>query len=315
MPFNRSEFQALQAFLLACRPRITLFEFENILNDACEHGLSIDGVVYRNPDKLLKALASLNARNPVTFCAYFKEIYEQLSLLLRTTDEYSNYRTSRISTPADPMKVAKAALTFRLSKRATPLSWDAFMALVAESLDLGVNRQPRGLGSRFGKRMNSLLSIYMASGSSFDETLGWLIQETTQRSENPEKYPRKFARKQQEKSLQEYQRRLISLAVSEFWDSRDLESVTSEQLVFEDAVLEAYKARIGPLMRSWRVDAPSRARYGLLMYQLFLEGNLRAADPLVHELGRKPRVAKPSRFTHSRAGDAWDTADHWGWYY
>lgn len=315
MKFNRSEHEALLAFLLACSPRITAVEFERILVDACECGLTIDGIAYSAPEKLVEALSKMNADDPIVFSAYFQEIYLQLSSLLRVQGASSNYASSRINTPKDPLRVAKAALSFRLSKRNPSISWDDFLTLVSESLDLGVNRRPMGLGTRFSKRMNSLLSIYMLSGSQFDDTLDWLIQETQYRRDRPEEFPRRLEKRIQEKAFAAYQYRLRTLATSDYWDTKEAIPLSDEQLAFEQAVVETYRARIGPLVRSWNCDIHHKVRYGLLMYKLYLEGNLRAADPLVEVLSRNAPKLRASRHKYSKSGDPWDTADHWGWYY
>jgi hypothetical protein len=315
MKFNRSEHQALQAFLLACSPRITATHFEKIIEDACEYGLTIEGNTYREPEKLVRELSRMNAYDPITFCAYFQEIYLKLSSILKAQEGVSHYVSNRLVTPKDPLQVAKAALSFRLSKRDPSLSWDDFLSLVAESLDLGVNRQPTGLGKRFSKRMNSLLSIYMLSGSQFDDTLDWLIQETQYRRARPAEFPRGPERRKKEKAFAAYLNRLRTLATSDRWDSKEAPSLSSVERAFEQAVVQTYGARIGPLMRSWACGIPDKARYGLLMYKLYLEGNIRAVDPLIEALSRTAPRVRASRHKYSKAGDPWDTADHWGWYY
>jgi hypothetical protein len=314
LSFDRSEHQALQAYAAACFPKISVSDLEVILDHACEYGLTIDGVSYTNPSAIATKLSNLSATKPLHFGAYFEEIYTQLAKRWKPDRAPNPFQVRRVTTPREPLKVARLALTYRLSKRPNPLTWPAFTTLVEESIDLGINRPDHGIGKTMTKRMNNFLAAYMSSGSKFDSLLDWLEEEIQLRIEDPEKYPREAERKSMANELSLYRSRLRTLAFYPDFDDYQTGLLTPQQKEFEAAVLQTCKARLGPLLRSWNGYRYSRVAVALEMFRAFLEGNIRDADGLVEEMGRKPMGVGVRKHRYARAGDAWDTADHWGWY-
>lgn len=314
MSFDRSEHQALQAYAAACFPKISVVDLEQILDFACEYGLTIDGISYTNPSAIASKLSSLNASKPTLFGAYFEEMYSQLAARWGPDKPFNPFHARRISTPREPLKVARLALTYRLSKRAKPLSWAGFTTLVEESIDLGINRPEQGIGKTMTKRMNKLLSAYIASGRKFDLLLNWLEAETQHRLADPAKYTRVAERKLMAKEVSTYRNRLSVMAFYPDKDDYQGDLLTPQQTAFEAAVLQTYKARLGPLLRSWNGYRYAKVAVALEMFKAFLEGDIRDTDDLVEEMARKPIDLRKRNHRYARAGDPWDTAEHWGWY-
>ena len=307
--------QAFHAFLISCRPKISISDLTQVLRCACDYSTSIDGVTYRSPETLLGALLRLYAKNPTYFSAYFAELYRQLARKRDSLDYTAIFEKKVLTVPRDNLAIVRSALEYRLASRSEPISWPDYLELVRDSIDLGVNQTPFGLGTRFSKRMNSLLKTYIRSGIAFDETLSWLIGEVEHRTAHPEEYPRVSHQKERAREFSMLQTRLRLFADSSTWDTMPRDSLTNRQLAFEAAVMETFNLGMGELVRSFYGDSEQKARSGLMLYEYFLSHGLHGAESLLTE-ARRPKIEVPkTRFRHSKAGDPWDSADHWGWYF